>query len=173
MNKTPKTRLVPLAACALALAWAAPAEAEVPKFELKFFDRVEAAKFSSFQDKVLLSLIPEKRVAIYGNLEGILVVSEPPMPPSKMRYAVDATRDGNVQIHYYVDPDLRSDRPLPFKDKKREAQYDKQTVKVELPFTLKHREKTVVWVNDRLEVWLPTSGSNDLKKAYRRGKFLK
>lgn len=170
IRRTARTILFALTALAL---FAAPAAAEVPKFDLKFYDRVGAAQYSTFQDKVLLSLIPEKRVAIYGNLDGILVVSEPPTPPDKTRYAVEATRNGVVQIHYYLDPDMRGDRPQPFKDRKREAQYDKRTVKVELPFTLKHREKSVVWLNGRLEVWLPTSGSNDLKKAYRRGKFLK
>jgi len=150
-----------------------PAAAEVPKFEAKFFDRVEASRYSAFADKALLKVIPEKRVAIYGNPDGVLIVSEPPMPPAKMRYHVEATREGKVTLHYYLDPDKRTERPEPFRDRKREVSYDKQVVTVELPFKLKHREKTVVWVNDRLETWIPFSGQNDLKRSFKRGKFLR
>ncbi len=161
-----------LALAALA-ALAPSARAAVPKFETKFFDRIEASRYSAFADKALLKVIPEKRVAIYGNPDGVLVVSEPPMNPSKMWYLVDATRDGKVTIHYYLDPDKRTERPEPFRDRKRESNYDKQIVTVELPFKLKHREKTVVWVNDRLETWIPFSGQNDLKRSFKRGKFLR
>ena len=140
--------------------------AKVPEFKLKFpTSPVKRSIYTPFQGKILIKLIPEKHIAIYGDESEILIISDTPFMEFETRYRVDVTKDGHVDINYFRDLDMDSDIPLPFTRKMKEEDYDKKTIKLELPFILKNRDKKVVYVNHRLEITIPYRGS---KKWYRQ-----
>lgn len=143
------------------LAHTLPCLAEVPQFQLKLANqRVEQSQWTPMQDKVLLKLIPEQRVAIYGNPDDILIICEPPLPPRAARYDVTANRDGKVKVVWFHDPEKISDIPEPMPKRWNRDKFDQKVINMELPFKLKGGDKKVVWFQDRLEITIP----------YRRGK---
>lgn len=140
---------------------APPVVAEVPQFRLKLANqRVEQSQWTPMEDKVLLKLIPEQRVAIYGNPDDILIICETPFPPKTARYDIRAKKSGNVTITWFHDPEKISDIPEPMPKRWNKEKFDQKVINMELPFTLKGREMKAVWFQDRLEITIP----------YRRGK---
>lgn len=157
----------------LTLALTPPLAAEVPQFRLKLANqRVEQSQWSPMEDKVLLKLIPEQRIAIYGNPEELLIISESPFLPRQARYSVKAWKNGKVKIVWYHDPEKTSALPEPMPRRWKDDKFDQKVIEMELPFTLKDREKKMVWFQDRLEISIPhRQGKGDLDqwRRHKRG----
>jgi hypothetical protein len=135
-------------------------EASVPEFNLKFGTSVvKSSSYLPFQGKILIKMVQEKRIVIYGDEAELLIISETPFMEDETRYRVNVTKNGEVEINYYLDENLNSEIPLPLKKRMKEEDYDKKTINLELPFILKNRDKKIVYVNHRLEISVPYRGS--------------
>jgi hypothetical protein len=154
----------------LAFALVASASAKVPEFNLQFGNRIKQSGYTPFENKILLKVIPEKRIAIYGNREDVLIISETPFPENQSRYLVEVNKNGKINIIWFHDPSMLGNIPLQMPKNVVRSRYDHAIINLELPFKIKQDGRKFVYCNHRLEITLAYKGDKSWIEELRRSK---